>query len=1133
MSNSSSLRSELVSYIQLQLFGPSIGECEQLVFTDPPHKRYILGVLYPREMEEMESVDSEMEKTSIFEADEDLGVSVGDSEEPDDSPLAAMLQRAPASAGFTFAVTEGSIVHFEAESARYEVREVPQFVLGNVIPGTIAKKIDTGDWSVEIGADFEGELDNSELTEESVKIGQQVDVKVIKVDEENRKVDLSLKQVTEDESVTKPKKVKRYCRIVLPKEIVTHSDSDGVTKESLFDDRAELRVRWRSVGDRRIVTASLVNKEVMKPGDKIDPEKCLFQAGLRVICNEGSFKEPPSPDVAFDEEEEELRLRYRKRQSWAVGHGTSVSWSSADPDGIPDQLQIDFTPIAKVFPFNGDRRSDASYDERVLKPAYLSSVESVGELKEMLGSYLDDFTDWLGRCSELDIDPIHATAFSNVLEKLGDQQKRLRHGVEVLCDPSNPECFEAFQLANTAMLNQIEATHRKKGSRFDSNDFVWYPFQLAFQLLAIPGIAEDGEESGRDLVDLLWFPTGGGKTEAYLLLSAFTIILRRKRYGDEGGGTAVLSRYTLRLLTAQQFERTSTLVCALEKLRRDGQIPGEEPITIGLWIGGSATSSPNDLKTAQRLYDEMREEETPINRFMLLSCPWCGVDLLPKRHSDDEADYGISMTPGDFGFRCTSSNCDFHDRIPVQVVDQIIYKEPPTILLGTIDKFARLPWEERSRALLGLGTSRKGPSLVIQDELHLISGPLGTVAAIYEAGIDVLLEHAGSRPKIIAATATIRGAEDQTRRLYGRDVRLFPASGPDADDSFFMKEERLCEDHSTGGQHARHYLGIMGQGHSHVTSSVRTMAAMLAGGGQVTQGDDFWTLVSYHNSKRELGKTLNTARNDVPTRIKQIVEKDPRKCEHVEELSGSIPSYRVPKVLQAVECVRSSGDSVDVLACTSMISVGVDVPRLNLMTIMGQPKTSAEYIQASSRVGRGRNAAGLVVVNFYPTRPRDRSHYESFVRFHDSIYRWVEPTSVTPHAPPALDRALHATMIMVIRLALLPKNDQAKDFNVSCPDTQDLLSKLLNRLQDSADTSERSMIKCRLDELQDWWASAAEKANLRYKAEPQFEGLMKFYGVKKLSSGKETLNSMRHVDGEAGTFVVGESRSGDRDRGRS
>ncbi len=467
MSNSSSLRSELVSYIQLQLFGPSIGECEQLVFTDPPHKRYILGVLYPREMEEMESVDSEMEKTSIFEADEDLGVSVGDSEEPDDSPLAAMLQRAPASAGFTFAVTEGSIVHFEAESARYEVREVPQFVLGNVIPGTIAKKIDTGDWSVEIGADFEGELDNSELTEESVKIGQQVDVKVIKVDEENRKVDLSLKQVTEDESVTKPKKVKRYCRIVLPKEIVTHSDSDGVTKESLFDDRAELRVRWRSVGDRRIVTASLVNKEVMKPGDKIDPEKCLFQAGLRVICNEGSFKEPPSPDVAFDEEEEELRLRYRKRQSWAVGHGTSVSWSSADPDGIPDQLQIDFTPIAKVFPFNGDRRSDASYDERVLKPAYLSSVESVGELKEMLGSYLDDFTDWLGRCSELDIDPIHATAFSNVLDKLGDQQKRLRHGVEVLCDPSNPECFEAFQLANTAMLNQIEATHRKKGSRVD------------------------------------------------------------------------------------------------------------------------------------------------------------------------------------------------------------------------------------------------------------------------------------------------------------------------------------------------------------------------------------------------------------------------------------------------------------------------------------------------------------------------------------------------------------------------------------------------------------------------------------------------------------------------------------------
>ncbi|MDP6935750.1 MAG: hypothetical protein QGG40_22710, partial [Myxococcota bacterium] len=221
-------------------------------------------------------------------------------------------------------------------------------------------------------------------------------------------------------------------------------------------------------------------------------------------------------------------------------------------------------------------------------------------------------------------------------------------------------------------------------------------------------------------------------------------------------------------------------------MRRQGEIPGDEPITIGLWIGGGETSSPNTLRQADHQVKKMYDEEWPVNRFMLLVCPWCGVGLLPSRRSEDLEDYGIECTSTDFRFHCLSKECRFHDRIPVQVVDEVIYKTPPTILLGTIDKFARLPWEHRSRGLLGLGTTKMPPDLIIQDELHLISGPLGTIAALYEAGIDVLLEHAGRRPKIIAATATIRGAEDQAKRLYGREVRLFPGSGPDAEDSYFM-----------------------------------------------------------------------------------------------------------------------------------------------------------------------------------------------------------------------------------------------------------------------------------------------------------------------------------------------------------
>jgi hypothetical protein len=1045
-----SMREELVEHIRKELFGPVDGEEEQLLREDPPHKRYILGVLYPRETKDGGGAE--------LENDEDMGITVSDADEPDDSPLAAMLQRAPASAGMTFATEANSAVCIKVSGARYELLQV--------------------------------------------------------------------------DTTRSGKSVKRYTRIPLSPESVTFTDTgESNTRTAIFRELGELRLRWRKIGDLRVVTVSIVNTNMMESGSRISPEKCLFQIKMRITCKEGGFVEPPRPKVALDSEEEELRLRYRKHRAWAVGHATSVSWSQTTPDSTPDSIEMDFLPLTDVYDFNSGSHKEATFNQEILSPGVLSEIQDVTRLKVSLNGFIDSFALWLEKRSRVEVDSIHAGAFASIIEKLSLQESRLRLGVDVLCDETAPERLKAFQLANSAMLTQMQAMYLKNGKKFDADSIKWYPFQLAFQLLSIPGVIGDVPDSGRELVDLIWFPTGGGKTEAYLLLAAFTIILRRLRFGPAGGGTAVISRYTLRLLTAQQFERTATLICALEQMRRQQVIPGDDPITIGLWIGGGQNSSPNTLREAETHLEEILEEENPLNRFMLLSCPWCGKTLLPMRRSEERKDYGLKCTPTDFIFHCISDECPFHDRIPVQVVDEVIYSTPPTILLGTIDKFARLPWEHRSRGLLGLGSTKRPPDLIIQDELHLISGPLGTIAALYEAGIDVLIEHAGNRPKIIAATATIRGAEDQAKRLYGRKVCLFPASGPDAVDSYFMTEDHSEKDDQ--GRPPRQYIGIMGQGHTPVTNTVRVMAAMLDGGGVVSDGDDFWTLVAYHNSRRELGKTQTLARDDVPARIKLISsDKDNhRKCERVEELSGNVATNLVPLVLKAVEYSRESGEAVDVLACTNMISVGVDVSRLNLMLILGQPKTSAEYIQASSRVGRSKESAGLVAVNYSPTKPRDRSHYESFRRFHESFYRWVEPTSVTPGAGPAQERALHAVVIMVVRLALLPKSSDASKFDHESPETQNLLAKLTERLKNAVEVAngpgdEADAVEERVNEIINWWNEAKrDHSSLRFKREPQFDGLMEFFGNDHHPPARPTLNSMRSIDGEVGTFIRGAGRN--------
>ena len=196
----------------------------------------------------------------------------------------------------------------------------------------------------------------------------------------------------------------------------------------------------------------------------------------------------------------------------------------------------------------------------------------------------------------------------------------------------------------------------------------------------------------RQIADLIWFPTGGGKTEAYLAVSAFELFHRRQQFGDGGGGTGIILRYTLRLLTTQQFERAAAMICACEFVRRqDPDEWGEEPFSLGLWVGQATTpnmfSNDSDMSPgAYQKYKEMREAAKPENPFQLLACPWCGSRLVPVKHSDKPDDYGFRVSASTFEIHCTTGSCDFHNKIPVQVIDEAV-QSPPSFLIGTIDKF--------------------------------------------------------------------------------------------------------------------------------------------------------------------------------------------------------------------------------------------------------------------------------------------------------------------------------------------------------------------------------------------------------------------------------------------------------------
>ncbi|MBS1711255.1 MAG: helicase [Armatimonadetes bacterium] len=896
-------------------------------------------------------------------------------------------------------------------------------------------------------------------------------------------------------------------------------------RKEVLDGQVGLSVTWRpyAAGHAHLATVTLVNIKERKEETRIVPEDCIFQPSISCRATSGKITDYPRFELLLpSDEDRELQLLYRRNRTFAMGHGCATYWE-ADGD-VATEVRTSFFPVEEVKALTTDV---SGLDSTVLDLAYLSG--DAPDLAQRLGEFVDKYGEWIERlpAKHGDIPRALFDARDALLSRMRIACERMRRGIEVLT--TDDQKLRAFQWANLAMAMQMRhssdeyaGTRRKRNEAnssipdYRASGPMWFPFQLAFMLLTLAGVG-DADDPDRGVVDLIWFPTGGGKTEAYLLAAAYGILLDRLRNPAGARGTVVITRYTLRLLTAQQFQRSAALICALEFLRRGNEQLGSEPITIGMWVGRDST--PNTFADAYDTFRDMRSESEPKSPFPLERCPWCGTEIVPQRASEDDGDFGIRCDGGSFRFYCPTDTCVFSDILPINVVDEALYAAPPTFLVATIDKFAQFSWDERPGCFLGASGYRV-PSIVIQDELHLVAGPLGTVASLYEAAFDEVLAANGARVKIIASTATIRNADDQVRGLFARPVQVFPPAGLSCDDAFFSKT-----DESKPG---RLYCGFMPPGHSSTTAQL-TLTALIAQFPMESKlaagSDDYWTQVIYHNSLREHGKTTTLLRDDVPGRIDYIAQGEKRLIDddNIVELTSNTEDEMTDLLARL-----GRPKDVSVVSCTNMLSVGVDVKRLAVMTIVGQPKATAEYIQASSRVGRS-NVPGVVIALYRPLKPRDRSHYESFRSYHESLYRYVEPTSVTPFSLPARQRALHAALVVLVRHAAgLSANGDASRFRKADEHVHSAIEALKNR-SFVVDHLESTATSEHLDKLADNWEHEALEFGNSLKYSTKAAGghsLLRNFDTGGSDDATQppwpTLQSMRNVDSDSNVLIQGE-----------
>ena len=886
-------------------------------------------------------------------------------------------------------------------------------------------------------------------------------------------------------------------------------------------DGLELFVRVRKPDLRSIaaVTAVLINS--LEGTQGIRDLDTWLQAGIEVVAADGSpcFAERRFGSAAVDDNDlESYDLLYRHARVFAVGHGCAAVWDHDATEGLASSVRTDFMPSVAVNLADSNEAIDS--DARSMRFCAEANREDLVAALERIRTGYDAWIDGIDEAGA-NLDDRFTAAVARHVGECRRASSRLGAGIELLA--RDEDSLRAFRLANEAMRVQRARTDWARAGRPDTGpaddaDGRWRPFQLAFILICLPGVA-DPTADDRDVVDLLWFPTGGGKTEAYLGLIAFTIFRRRITRVD-GGGVTVLMRYTLRLLTLQQFSRAALLIACCEHLRQNRSGLGTERISIGLWVGRGAT--PNTRAEAKKALAEIKKGIVPTDGDprQLQQCVWCGTPFRTDHYWDGQQPPRIAVS-------CRNKACDFASGLPVYLVDEDIYDYRPSLVIATVDKFASMPWNPKIGSLFGLGEAVPPPELIVQDELHLISGPLGTLAGLYETAVDALCENEGQRPKVIASTATIRRATEQVTALFDRRMQQFPPPGLDARNSYFAVE---APPHERGN---RMYVGVMAPATSQTTAMVRTYAELMASVEIADVADEvkdpYWTLLGYFNSLRVLGGARMQVQDDVADRLKLLLGRDTSRDLEPIEMTSRIESSQIPEYLERMGTSLSSkgSDVLDVVLATNMISVGVDVDRLGLMVVMGQPQATAEYIQATSRVGR--QHPGLVVVVYNAARSRDRSHYESFQAYHGALYRQVESTSVTPFASRARDRGLHAVFVALCRMTItgLQDNKSAGDISTHLPAVEALRDRIVARVErivarSGTDPGQVAATREELDSLIARWSARAQHVpDLRYvDRRNQHQALLAQPSEASDLGILPTLYSLRDVDLESSLQLI-------------
>ncbi|MCD6499412.1 MAG: DISARM system helicase DrmA, partial [Deltaproteobacteria bacterium] len=825
----------------------------------------------------------------------------------------------------------------------------------------------------------------------------------------------------------------------------------------------------------RALSLFVVNNRPVGERGKED-EAFLFQVRMELSFAGGFVPRPNRRGEGAEEWDERVAdLQFRHRFEYAVGHGVAVevvggaagqvvggAVGQGDAGAVGQGRGGPVTTVATTWLPRAEVPPVITHEETdvVTEMERLAELHDAESVETALGALVIKYGQWIEAQRGISLESkARRQTRDTLMANAETAMSRIASGIRRLQEDA--QVREAFCLANRAMAM---AAVQRNPERYEQGGAgpAWRLFQLAFLLLNLDGMSDE-THADRENVELLFFPTGGGKTEAYLGVIAFALVLRRLRgqaRPDGGLGVAVLLRYTLRLLTLDQLGRAATLMCALEQIRQeDTDRLGDVRFAVGLWVGRSATA--NTMSAVAKAVTEYKnaasgKAESP---FPLPNCPWCGKALGKGSLTLKPT----SKKPTEVVVGCQNMKCPFSARknpegLPVVFVDEQVYRELPAFIVATVDKFAMLPWRGETGMLFGRVQGRQGksffgpmdkmvrgakalpeglrpPELIVQDELHLISGPLGTMVGLYETAVDALCSRQGDdgrdiRPKILASTATVRRANFQVQALFGRKtMSLFPPPGVDDSETWFATVDR-----SSPG---RQYVGVAAPGRSMKGNLLRVYVDLLAAAkraydpkGRPDQtADAYMTLAGYFNALRELGGMRRLVEDDVRTRCTKI--EDRRTLDHQGkhpwfanralkmepvELTSRESTGRIKDAKDRLTQPYADKGHVDVLLASNMISVGVDIDRLGLMVVAGQPKTTSEYIQSSSRVGRQVRWPGLVVTCLNLHKPRDRSHYEHFKAYHDSFYRFVEAQSLTPFSGPALERGFAGTLLAMIRL---------------------------------------------------------------------------------------------------------------------